>query len=227
MEEQKNIPDCCKPKKQNSDNKGIKSGIIYGLVPHIGCIAFIVFTVLGVTAATTMLKPLMVSRYFFYVLIAAALALTTISAAIYLRRTGCLSIDGIKQRWKYLSIMYGTTIVVNLAMFMIIFPIAANMATGTATQNLQTFNGPSLNTVTLQVDIPCPGHAPLIIGELKTVQGVQEVKFRFPNKFNVTYDPSKTSKEEMLSLEIFKDYPAQTIEQTKQNEEGCKELCTA
>jgi len=63
----------------------------------------------------------------------------------------------------------------------------------------------------LQVNIPCPGHAPLIIGELKTIGGVKAVKFKFPNLFDVGYDPEKTSKEQILSLDVFGTYKATVV----------------
>jgi copper chaperone CopZ len=63
----------------------------------------------------------------------------------------------------------------------------------------------------LKVNIPCPGHAGLITGELKKVPGVELVKFTLPNVFDVTYDPSKISKEAILGIAVFGDYPAEEI----------------
>ncbi|MFN3910033.1 MAG: hypothetical protein ACK4J0_02255, partial [Candidatus Anstonellaceae archaeon] len=37
---------------------------------------------------------------------------------------------------------------------------------------------------------------------------VQSVKFDFPNYFTVVFDSSKTTKDKILSLEVFKSYPA-------------------
>ena len=51
---QENLPACCQPQKKG---KGIGQGILFGLVPHIGCIAFIVFTLLGISAAAAVFKP--------------------------------------------------------------------------------------------------------------------------------------------------------------------------
>ena len=53
------MKDCCK--KPN----GFLSGLFYGLIPHAGCIAFILFTILGVSTATAFFRPLLMSRYFF------------------------------------------------------------------------------------------------------------------------------------------------------------------
>ena len=197
---QKNIPDCC---KADNTKKGIVSGIIYGLVPHIGCIAFMLAAVFGATAAMSVIKPLLLSSYFFYGLIALSLVFATISASIYLYRHKSLSAAGIKHRWKYLSILYGTTIVVNLLFFMVIFPIVT----------AQVYDGGTSDSgkVTLNVDIPCPGHAPLISEELKKVDGVQAVKYNFPSEFVVAYDASKTSKGKILGIPIFQTYHASVV----------------
>ena len=181
-------PDCCQSTKK--ENKGILSGLIYGLIPHTGCIAFILFTILGVTTATTFFKPLLLNAYFFYILIGLSFVFATISAAIYLRKHRLFHLDGLKRKWKYLSMLYGTTIGINLLLFMVIFPIAANMTIASPTG---AFAG-DLSEITLKVDIPCPGHAPLISEELKTISGVKLIKFRFPNYFDVSYESSTSQK---------------------------------
>jgi hypothetical protein len=76
--EQRELPSCCssKPKKEP---KNVGQAILYGLVPHVGCIAFIIGSVLGVTFLTQIFKPLLMNRNFFYILIAISLLLATIS----------------------------------------------------------------------------------------------------------------------------------------------------
>ncbi len=69
----------------------------------------------------------------------------------------------------------------------------------------------SLPSIALQVAIPCPGHAPLITGELKTIGGVENVRYKFPNKFIVNYHPEQTSKQEIVSLDVFRTYKATII----------------
>lgn len=202
-----NKEDCCQ-KGQRKESKGFLSGIFYGLIPHTGCIAFIVFTVLGVTTATAFLKPLLLSPFFFYLLIGLSFVFATISAVIYLKKGDLLSLDGIKKKRGYLSVLYGSSIGINLLLFMVIFPIVANMTSGTPTSS---FSSVGLSEITLKVDIPCPGHAPLINDELKGIEGVKSVKFRFPNYFDVNYDPAKTSQKEILSLKVFDAYPATKI----------------
>jgi len=216
--------DCCSNKKtenkKGEGKRGLLSGLIYGLLPHIGCIGFIVFTVLGVTAATAVFRPLLLNPYFFHILIALAIFFATVAAAIYLQKNGLWSWSGIKRKKGYLFILYGTTISVNLLLFMVIFPIAANISAGSGLRDALTgsFAGSekvelceSGSLLILQVDIPCPGHAPLITGEIRKISGVENVKFRFPNFFDVRYDIEKTFPEQITALEIFDIYKASMI----------------
>jgi len=213
-EECEKTHDCCAHVKDRK--KGVINGIIYGLVPHTFCILFIIGSILGVTLFTSFFKPFLANRNFFYILIALSFTFATLSALFYLKRNNCLCVSGAKKRWKFLSILYTTTIIINLLFFFVIFPVLANVSiasakpiSGAAIQN--TNNYPSL---TLKVNIPCSGHAPLIIGELKKVQGVVDVKYK-SGKFNVAYDSSKTSKESILSLEVFKTYPATVVSESE------------
>tara|TARA_Y100000310_G_scaffold343455_1_gene451158 strand:+ start:234 stop:533 length:300 start_codon:yes stop_codon:yes gene_type:complete len=64
---------------------------------------------------------------------------------------------------------------------------------------------------TLEVDIPCPGHAQLILNELYTVDGVTNVDSKYPNLYDITYDPSTTSEDEIKDLEIFNEYPCKVV----------------
>ncbi len=197
---------CCEKRSSGS----ARQGIIYGLIPHTGCIAFIVGSVLGVTFLMEAFRPLLMNRWFFHILMAISIGFATLSSAIYLRRHTLLSMDGIRAKWRYLSTMYGSTIGINLVLFLFIFPVLANVSSIPAAGAVTSAaSGSSL--VSMSVDIPCPGHAPLITEELKTVSGVQSVRFSFPNAFEVTYDPSVTSTDGMLSLEVFKEYPATVI----------------
>jgi len=188
-------------------NKNILQGLVYGIIPHIGCIAFIVGSVLGVTLLTQLFRPLLMNPYFFYILIFISLAFATLSSILYLRRNGILSTLGAKRKWKYLSTMYGSTILVNLVLFAMIFPLLANVSNVSAVTSSKS----NFETIRLQVDIPCSGHAPLISGDLKTLSGVTNVQFSLPNIFDVSYDSAKTTKQQILSLEIFKTYKASLL----------------
>lgn len=228
---------CCNKNNGKRKKEGFLVGLIYGLVPHIGCIAFIIFTVLGVTTATAFFKPLLLNPYFFHILVALSIVFATISAFFYFKKQGFISLQrnggglefsfipsGLKRKWKYLLTLYGTTIGINLLLFMVIFPIAANLNSGTTftAALIGAFGGgeksqlsESGSLITLQVKIPCPGHAPLITGELKKISGVKDVRFKFPNLFDVSYDLGTTTKEEILSLNVFNTYRATVINEQK------------
>lgn len=219
--EQQELPSCCSSKPKN-EPKNVGQAVLYGLIPHVGCIAFIIGSVLGVTVLTQLFKPLLMNRNFFYILIAISLLLATVSAMLYLRKTGYFTAEGIKKKWKYLTTMYGVTIGVNVLLFLVIFPMVANLgsAASPSTASLQAgatnggtggIDASDLASLQLKVEIPCPGHAPLITNELKTINGVQNVKFSFPNNFEVTYDSSKASKETILALSVFNEYKATVV----------------
>jgi copper ion binding protein len=196
----------------NGDSEKSKNsllqGIVYGLVPHTGCIAFIVASIVGATTAMNVFKPLLMNPYFFHILIVISLVFATVSSVVYLRKNRILSLPGVKRKWRYLSVMYSSTVGINLLFFMVIFPLLANVS---AAQSTGISFGGTISSVTLQVDIPCPGHAPLISEELKTIQGISGIQFQFPNIFEVKYDHTETSKEEMLSLDVFSVYKAAVI----------------
>jgi copper ion binding protein len=206
----------------------LKQGLVYGLVPHIGCIGFIVASILGVTIAVEFFKPLLMNPWFFHILILISIGFATISSAFYLRKNGVLSMAGIKRKKKYLSTMYGATIGINLVLFLAIFPLLANLDTGSFADSPtgavalagSENSGLADSMLRLQVNIPCPGHAPLISGELKTIEGVTGVRFDFPNFFDVAFDSDKASKEEILALEVFETYPASLVEESLAGEES-------
>lgn len=207
------VDDIKKARKQ-----GLWQGIAYGLIPHIGCIAFIIGSVLGVTVLMQFFKPFLMNRYFFYILILISLMFATISAVLYLRKNGFLSLAGIKRKWRYVLTMYGSTIGINLLLFMVIFPLLANVSvsaplTGNAISTAGYVQN-DLSIIKLKVDIPCPGHAPLISQELKSIDGIADIKFGFPNIFDVKYDASKASKQQILSLDVFNTYKAIVLEES-------------
>jgi uncharacterized membrane protein YeaQ/YmgE (transglycosylase-associated protein family) len=228
--EQKN--DCCETKKDSEKGpNGLLQGMIYGLIPHTGCIAFILFAIVGATTMSALFQPLLMSRNLFYGLILLSFAFATLSAAVYLNKRDLLSAQGIAKARGYLSVLYGTTVAVNLLFFFVIFPILANAvpmpsvgisamasacplnSTGECAQSAtaQPAAQQALSTLTIRVDIPCSGHAPLIEGELYRLKGVKSVKFTPSNQFTVSYDPTIETKGGILNLGIFKTYPATEI----------------
>ena len=189
---------CCTTK--NDSNKGILSGVLFGLVPHIFCIAFILFSIIGSVVATAFLKKMLLVPYFFNLLILISLLLATISSVIYLKKDGCLCATDIKSKWKYIVTMYSMTISINLLMFFLVMQALANINSNTVKQENY------LSSLSINVQIPCSGHAPLIIDELDKDSGVVFVRFKMPNTFEIKYDPEETSPEKIASLEIFKTY---------------------
>lgn len=196
--------DCCSSVEggaERKDKKGLLAGIVYGLLPHSFCIAFVVFSVIGATTGALIFKRFLLIPYFFQILVLISFVFATISAIIYLKRNGILSWQGIKRKQRYLTILYGTTILVNLLFFFIVFPAVANVSFGKQVSAAEA--GANL---TLEVQIPCSGHASLIMGELKKLDGIGNVKFRMPNLFDVSYNPQKTTPEKIAGLEIFKEF---------------------
>jgi hypothetical protein len=199
---------CCNNPKEKSS---LKQGLVFGLVPHIGCIGFAAASIFGATVAVEFFKPFLMNRWFFYILIVVSLLFATVSAIIYLRQNKVLSMKGVLRKKKYIGTMYASTIGINIVFFLFIFPMVANLGTSASagSSDLSALpEGSSISTMTLQVQIPCSGHAPLISGELKKISGVQAVIFNFPNNFDVSFDTAKTTKEKILALDVFKEYPA-------------------
>jgi hypothetical protein len=208
----KEIKDCCEPCETSNTEKGFWSGLLMGLIAHSGCIFFIVFTILGVTTLSAFFKPFLASRFSFYFLIILSFVLTTISAVIYLNKARLLSWLGIKRKWKYLATLYGTTIAVNLILFLVVFPAMANWRIGLGSVASLAEINQTNSKLSLEVDIPCSGHSYLIIMELKKNQGISEVIYRMPNFFDVYYDSTKTIKEQIIDSEIFQDFKIKGVE---------------
>jgi copper chaperone CopZ len=218
-----------KPKKigffQSIKQEGLHKAIIYGLVPHIGCIGFLIASIIGATFFVDLFKPLLMSKYFFHGLIAISFLMASISVVIYLSKNEFLNFAGIKRKWKYIGLMYGITIFVNLFLFMVIFPLTANISSSSGQIYSSDLSGNDVvnsplnsetkslvfNKIQLKVDIPCPGHAPLISGELKKLIGVKSVQYSFPNLFMVEYDDSIISESDILSISVFNEYPASVV----------------
>lgn len=225
----KKINDKIKDAGYNLGNRGGKKktiiqGIAYGLVPHIGCIGFIIAAILGSTILMQYFRPVLMNRYVFHYLILISLGFAGLSSLFYLRKQKLLSWKGVKRKKGYLLIMFGSVIGINLILFLGVFPMLANVGVGSITGAVIA-NG-QFDVMKISVDIPCPGHAPLITSELVTVEGVEGSEFSFPNKFDVYYDFSQTSEQEILSLEIFDEYPAKLIGESQDSQVKKAELRT-
>ena len=192
---------CCAGSEKKST--GFLRGILYGILPHTFCILFIIFSVVGSVTATTIFKKVLVIPYFFTFLVIISFLFATVSAFIYLKKTDCFCLPGIKKKWKYLIILYATMILINLFFFTFIFPALANINNGVVIDK-EKYSA----SLSIVVKIPCSGHAPLIKDELLKINGVGQVFFKMPNIFDVKYNSNETSSGKILSMEIFKTYEA-------------------
>ncbi len=208
MTEEKKLPACCQ-KSSHPGKKGFLRGIIFGLIPHTFCILFVVFTLLGSILGASIAKKFLIIPHFFLYLVIFSFLLASLSAFFYLRNNRCCNARGIKNNWKYLSILYGTTIFVNIAFVFYIFPAITSKTTDTKDQMIKALSGnDSYMLISMEVEIPCSGHAPLIIDELKKTSGVISVSYEPQNFFSVQYDSKLVSENDIFSLEIFKTYKA-------------------
>ncbi|PIS14744.1 hypothetical protein COT64_00960, partial [Candidatus Shapirobacteria bacterium CG09_land_8_20_14_0_10_39_12] len=132
------MKDCCTPieKKSNKQRKGFLHGALLGVLPHSFCIAFLFFTVIGSTIFTSFFRKVLLAPYFFQFLIGLSFVLATISAVVYLKKINNLSLNGVRKKWKYLSVLYGATIGINLLFLLVVFPAAANIRTARETKTI-------------------------------------------------------------------------------------------
>jgi len=192
------MSECCVKNK-----KGWGSGVLYGLLPHVFCILFIVLSAIGATFATSVLKRVLLVPYFLWWALAFSLFFATLSAYIYLKRSDCCSVKSVKSKWKYLLTLYTVTIVINLSILFAV-PFLANLR---SPANLPTAVVSGRQIAFLQAELPCVGHAPLVIGDLRAQPGVDAVAYTVPDIFQVTFDPQKISLAEIRALAIFKFFP--------------------
>jgi len=195
--------DCCAKDSLEKKDKGILKGILYGIFPHSFCIGFVIFSAIGAVVVTGTLKKIMMTPYFLQILFLFSIIMATISATIYLKKCNCLNKEGARKKWKYLTILFGTTILINFLMFSYVLPVLANMGSS----SLKT-NGIGSSEISVEVDIPCAGHAPLVIDELKEYKGVEGIRFYSPDIFKIVYDSAQISSDKIMATEIFKTYKA-------------------
>ena len=101
------MPNCCKK------HKGVKQGIISGLIAHSGCFAIIIFALIGVTAANSFFIKFLSNKYYIPIIFLVSFAIATFSAFIYIRR---FEDKRVKNHWKYLSLLFASVILVNFFM---------------------------------------------------------------------------------------------------------------
>ncbi len=156
------LPDCCIEIEQNPDRKGFLWGILYGLVPHTFCILFVILSVVGATSGAVFFKKFLFVPHLFQYLLVLSFILATISAVLYLKRNGIMTAKGIQRKWKYLTILYSTTIIVNLLFVYWILPAAAdtNQPKDNLVQNDTNKNTNNTEIQVIRMDQYAGGYSP-------------------------------------------------------------------
>ncbi|MFA5109562.1 MAG: hypothetical protein WC458_03390 [Patescibacteria group bacterium] len=193
------MENCCRT--NSNHKKGFGRGLFYGLIPHVFCIAFLVLSLIGAAGGAALAKKFLLIPYFFLFLMIISLLLATLTAFFYLKKNSCCDVQGIRSRRKYLFTLYAATIVTNILVAYVIIP-AFTVRPTKAVEN----SGKQLARTAINVQLPCPGHAPLIIDEVRKSGGVETVTFQLPDAFQISYDPQITSPEKLAALEIFKTF---------------------
>ena len=162
MTNNKNLPDCCKPKTVDINRKGFFWGIFYGIVPHTFCILFVIFSIVGATSGAVFIKRFLFVPHLFQYLILLSLFFASLSAIFYLKRNGYFSMAGIKKKWKYLAILYSTTMIINVLFIYWILPAAANInkQDTNVTASAQTSNTNNDNVQVIYMDQVGAGYKP-------------------------------------------------------------------
>lgn len=124
------IKDCCQPRGEVTNKKGFIWGILFGILPHTFCILFLLFSVIGATSGAIYFQKFFRIPYLFQFLVLASFVFAALSAIIYLKRLNALSLEGVKIKWRYLATLFTTTIAINLLLFYVILPSAANLKNG-------------------------------------------------------------------------------------------------
>lgn len=202
---------CCSSheRKDIVKTNGIVRGLFIGFLPHIPCLAFFVFSVIGAVAAAAFFRDILFLPHFFSFLIAVSVILSVFSSIGYLWKKECLCIDGMRREWKYLAVLFGTTIAANIFFFSVAFPVIAERSSREqfGRESFAAQENLNLSTITLTVNIPCSGHAPLIIDEMKKNVGIVSVRFIAPNRFIAEFDSEKTNPEEIQKMDVFRAFP--------------------
>ena len=181
-------------KQKSNIGSGIGKGIILSIIPHIGCIAFAILMITGVGFGTAFLKNFLSSKWIFPASIILSFIIASVYSYFYFKKQCCVN------KVRHISILFSSMIIVNALLFYVVFPWMTNIKSG---QNIALASG--LSELKVQVDIPCTGHAPLIVYELKKA-GVSDVTFLDPDTFDIKYDSKKITSEQIKGLQLFSDF---------------------
>ncbi len=69
----------------------------------------------------------------------------------------------------------------------------------------------NLESVTLKVSIPCEGHVYYIKSELADIKGIEKTDYLGQYRFQIFYNPLKISEDQILNLEVFKEFSAKKL----------------
>ncbi len=183
---------------KNINIKGIIKGILISLVPHIGCIFFAVLLLTGVTVGSGFVTKFFSNRFVFPVSILLSFILVAIYSYFYMKKSCCTN------KIRHISLMLVSIVFVNTLLFFVVFPSITNL------KSVNTIVVDNLSELKIQIDIPCSGHSSLIAYELKKA-GVADVRFDDPDIFDLRYDSSKITKEQIEQLDLFKDFKIKNI----------------
>lgn len=197
---------CC---NKNKNSQGLGAGLLWGIFPHSFCLMAIFFSTIGAITLNTFFKKILLINHFFEFLISISLLLATLTCVIYLKKNQCFCRSKIKSKWRYILTVYSTTILTNLLFFFIVLPILVNAQNSQNPKILNTET--NLSQLSLEIQLPCTGHATLISDEIKQNFQIENITFNEPNVFSIIYDPTKTSPDKILESKIFQTYPAKII----------------
>ncbi|MFA6797538.1 MAG: MerC domain-containing protein [Candidatus Paceibacterota bacterium] len=181
-------------KQKNNIGSSIGKGILFSIIPHIGCIAFAVLMITGVGLGTAFLKNFLSSKWIFPASIILSFVIASVYSYLYFKKQCCTN------KVRHISILFSSMILVNVLLFYVVFPWMTNIKSG---QNIALAS--NLSELRIQVEIPCTGHAPLIVYELKKA-GVSDVTFSDPDTFDIKYDSTKITPEQIKGLQLFEDF---------------------
>lgn len=189
-----------KQKIQKSNiSSSIWKGILLSVIPHIGCIAFAVLMVTGVGFGTVFLKNFLSNKWIFPASITLSFVIASVYSYFYFKKQCCTN------KIRYVSIIFSSMILVNILLFYIVFPWMTNLQ-----NNSNIAFASNLSELKIQIDIPCTGHAPLIVYELKKA-GISDVIFTDPDTFDIKYDSTKITTEQIKGLQLFEDFKINNI----------------
>lgn len=192
----------------NQIRSGVIRGLAFGLIPHLFCILFIIFSIIGATIATTFTQKILLMPNLFPALVIISIVFATIASIFHLRIGECKCDEEVKGRKRFVLAMFVATLIANVTMMYVIFPAIAK------TRNNNITIESSLSVITVKVAIPCTGHAPLIINEIGTLPGIVRVDFDSPDIFQITYDPQTANIDQIVALNVFETFQIAKIIKT-------------